>query len=88
MSSTDPTGTAAEGPAPEPADTEAIQSEIERTRAELGETVAALADKADVKAQASAKADALKQRAPVIAGGAGLLALLVLRRRRRRRRRG
>jgi hypothetical protein len=36
-------------------DPEQIQQEIEATRAELGETVAALAQKADVKAQARSK---------------------------------
>lgn len=34
---------------------EQIQAEIDTTREELGETVAAVADKADVKAQARAK---------------------------------
>jgi ElaB/YqjD/DUF883 family membrane-anchored ribosome-binding protein len=36
-------------------DPQQIQQEIETTRAELGETVAALAQKADVKAQARQK---------------------------------
>jgi ElaB/YqjD/DUF883 family membrane-anchored ribosome-binding protein len=40
-----------------------IQQDIEETRAELGETVAAVAEKTDVKKQAQAKADELKQEA-------------------------
>ena len=49
-----------EGGAREPA---AIRADIERTRAELGETAAAVAEKADVKAQATAKVDEVKQQA-------------------------
>jgi ElaB/YqjD/DUF883 family membrane-anchored ribosome-binding protein len=49
-----------EGMAREP---EQIREEIKRTRAEMGETVAAVADKADVKKQAQAKADQLKGQA-------------------------
>jgi ElaB/YqjD/DUF883 family membrane-anchored ribosome-binding protein len=41
-------------------DPEQIQREIERTRAELGDTVEALAHKADVKAQAKQKLDETK----------------------------
>jgi hypothetical protein len=41
-------------------DTEQLRREIERTRAELGATVEALSHKADVKAQARAKADQAK----------------------------
>jgi ElaB/YqjD/DUF883 family membrane-anchored ribosome-binding protein len=37
-----------------------LRRDIERTRSELGETVDALAQKADVKAQVSAKADDVK----------------------------
>jgi ElaB/YqjD/DUF883 family membrane-anchored ribosome-binding protein len=37
-----------------------IRDEIEETRGELGETVAAVAEKTDVKQQAQAKADELK----------------------------
>jgi hypothetical protein len=44
-------------------DTEQLRREIERTRAELGQTVEALSHKADVKAQARARADAAKQQA-------------------------
>ncbi|HEX4668485.1 MAG TPA: DUF3618 domain-containing protein [Solirubrobacterales bacterium] len=40
-----------------------IRQDIEETRAELGETVAAVAEKTDVKKQAQAKADELKQQA-------------------------
>ena len=41
-------------------DPEELRRRIEHTREELGETVSALSDKTDVKAQASAKADELK----------------------------
>ncbi len=40
-----------------------IREEIEETRGEMGETVEALAEKADVKAQARQKIDELKQSA-------------------------
>jgi len=40
-----------------------IREEIEETRGELGETVAAVAEKTDVKQQAQAKADELKSQA-------------------------
>jgi ElaB/YqjD/DUF883 family membrane-anchored ribosome-binding protein len=40
-----------------------IREEIEETRGELGETVAAVAEKTDVKQQAQAKADELKGQA-------------------------
>ena len=39
-----------------------IRSDIEETREQLGETVEALAEKADVKGQAKAKVDETKQR--------------------------
>lgn len=42
---------------------EEIRSDIDQTREELGETVAAVADKADLKKQAKAKADELKAQA-------------------------
>jgi hypothetical protein len=42
---------------------EEIRADIEQTRRELGDTAAAVAAKADVKAQAKAKADETKQRA-------------------------
>ena len=44
-------------------DTEQLRGEIERTRAELGATVEALSHKADVKAQARAKAGQVKVQA-------------------------
>jgi hypothetical protein len=55
--STEGTATSAAGgtPAP-PDDQQALQEEIERTRQHLGETVDALAAKADVKARAQQKA--------------------------------
>jgi chromosome segregation ATPase len=42
------------------ADTEQLQREIEQTRGELGDTVEALAEKADVKRQAKQKIDGAK----------------------------
>lgn len=55
---------------------EEIEADIERTRRDLGDTVAAVAEKADVKAQAKAKVEEakarLKAKAPDSAGeGAG-----------------
>ena len=53
-----PVGTPAQpvsGPAPLPEDPALLRSEIERTRLELGDTVAALAGKTDVKARAKEK---------------------------------
>lgn len=72
-----------------------IEAEIERTRGELGETAAALAEKADVKQQARQKFEQTKQaaqarlaegdnRMPVLAAVGGLLVVAVIRRRRRR----
>ncbi len=67
--STEETPTPAAGPAPdstaesakgEPRDPEQIKAEIQETREELGETVAALAEKADVKAQARKKVSETK----------------------------
>lgn len=40
-----------------------IRTEIEQTREELGETVAAVAEKTDVKGQAQAKAEEMKEQA-------------------------
>lgn len=81
MSNTDPRQ--AEAPlatAPDPSDGEAIRHDIERIREDLGETIGALSEKADVKAQASAKA------APVIATAIALVVIVWMVRRRRRRR--
>ena len=47
-----------------------IRSEIEETREQLGETVEALAEKADVKGQAKAKVEETKQRFTRKAGDA------------------
>jgi ElaB/YqjD/DUF883 family membrane-anchored ribosome-binding protein len=55
-----PAGT---GAGRESRDPEEIRADIEGTRAELGETVAAVAEKTDVKRQAQDKADELKQQA-------------------------
>ena len=71
MTTGDPSGMVPSDPASsEPTDAEAIRKEIEDTREELGDTVAALSAKADVKAQASAKADQFKRRAHEISGDA------------------
>jgi non-homologous end joining protein Ku len=45
---------------PEPTDADAIRSDIERTRAELADTVEQVIGKLDVKAQAADKVDAVK----------------------------
>ena len=70
-----------------------VQEEIEHTRAEMGETVAALAEKTDVKRQASKALDSAKVSATgtgarikeavgthraAVAGGAAVLAAAVL----------
>jgi ElaB/YqjD/DUF883 family membrane-anchored ribosome-binding protein len=59
----DTTENPAGGGAPEgePQTPEQIRAEIERTQQELGDTVEALAQKTDVKAQASARIDAAKE---------------------------
>jgi hypothetical protein len=51
-------GTTVNGAAATP---EELRREIERTRLELGETVAALAEKTDVKARAREKADEVRE---------------------------
>lgn len=53
-----------------PDDLEQLRAEIEQTREHLGDTVDQLAAKADVKAQAQAKAADLTQRAKDTAGQA------------------
>jgi ElaB/YqjD/DUF883 family membrane-anchored ribosome-binding protein len=53
-------GPAADPSAAGPREPEEIQREIEQTRDELGDTVAALAHKTDVKAQAKQKLDDTK----------------------------
>jgi ElaB/YqjD/DUF883 family membrane-anchored ribosome-binding protein len=45
--------------------TEQIRAEIDQTREEMGDTVAAVAAKTDVKAQAQAKVDEVKAQAKV-----------------------
>jgi hypothetical protein len=62
---------------------EELRREIERTRRELGDTVDALSQKADVKQQARQKKDEVQQRVssnpkPLAAAIGGLIALLVL----------
>lgn len=47
---------------PEERSPEQIRAEIDKTRAELGDTVEALAEKTDVKARAKAKAEEVKAR--------------------------
>jgi ElaB/YqjD/DUF883 family membrane-anchored ribosome-binding protein len=56
---TQPSGDA---PAGEPQSPEEIRAEIERTREQLGDTVEALAEKTDVKAQVAKRIDAAKDR--------------------------
>jgi hypothetical protein len=71
-------------------DTEQLRREIERTRAELGQTVEALSHKADVKAQARRKAELVQSQArekpavPLAVGiGVAVVGLWLLRRKRR-----
>ena len=68
-----------------------IEAEIERTREELAETLAAVAEKADVKKQVRRKVDEAKARVPtrqiaigLAVAGVALSALLVARTVRRR----
>ena len=49
---------------------EEIEADIERTRRDLGDTVAAVAEKADVKTQAKLKVDEAKARVKEKVGGA------------------
>jgi hypothetical protein len=51
------------GSAPGKPDVEALRAEIKQTRSELGETVQALAAKADVKARAKEQVDVARERA-------------------------
>lgn len=53
-----------------PSSPDAIRADIEQTRAELAETVDALGDKLNVKAQAADKADAAKQKVAATAAQA------------------
>jgi len=88
-------GTAVSAPAPKPT-IEELRAEIKQTRAELGETVQALAAKADVKARAREQVEVARERAldtvrtnqvPIVIVVAAAMALagivLVLRGRRR-----
>ncbi|MBN9624374.1 MAG: DUF3618 domain-containing protein [Actinobacteria bacterium] len=52
---------------PEERSPEQIRADIDKTRAELGDTVEALAEKTDVKARAKAKAEEVKARAKAAA---------------------
>jgi hypothetical protein len=53
-----------------PGETDALQTDIERTREDLGDTVEALAAKADVKARAKVAATDAKERARETANAA------------------
>ena len=69
---------------------EQIRADIERTRADLGDTAEALAAKTDVKARASERIDEVKANVranpvPVAVGAVVLVGLLVWRARRARR---
>lgn len=55
-----------------------IERDIERTRAELGQTVDALAAKADLKTRAQHRAKQLREERPQALYGAGAGAVLVL----------
>lgn len=64
-------------------DPEQIQRDIERTRAELAATVAAVAEKADVKTQAKRRVDETKarveqNRVPLAIGGGVVLTALIV----------
>jgi Protein of unknown function (DUF3618) len=64
---------------------EEIRREIERTRRELGDTVDALSQKANVKEQARLKKEEVQERVasnprPLAMAVGGLIALVVLRR--------
>src|SRR3954452_5128941 len=61
--------TAVEATGPDQRSPEEIQRDIDETREELGDTAAALAQKADVKGQAKAKAEDVKQHARAKAEG-------------------
>jgi hypothetical protein len=78
-------------------DPEQVEAEIKETREDLGDTVGALAEKADLKKQAKLTADEAKERAqeripdpildnpvPVAAAAIGIVVLLLLFRRRSR----
>jgi hypothetical protein len=58
-----PGGDRTAGPAPPPSDPRQLREEIRRTRAELGDTVEALAGRLDVRARALEAAAAARQRA-------------------------
>jgi len=53
--------TAGDGETPAPESPEALRADIEETRAELGDTVEALAAKTDVKARAEDRVEGIKQ---------------------------
>lgn len=67
---------------PEERTPEQIRADIDKTRKELGDTVESLAEKTDVKAQAKAKVEDVKEQARrdpkpfAIAGGVVVLFLL------------
>lgn len=55
-----------------------LRADIERTRAQLGETVAELAYKADVKARVVNRAAAMREKSAVPIGGAVVGAILAV----------
>jgi hypothetical protein len=66
-----------------PRDPEQIQRDIERTREELAATVAAVAEKADVKTQAKRRVDETKAQvrenpAPLAIGGTAVVAMALI----------
>lgn len=66
---TDPAGATSGGDKPKPT-IEELRAEIKQTRADLGETVQALAAKADVKARAREQVEQARQRVLDAAGQA------------------
>jgi ElaB/YqjD/DUF883 family membrane-anchored ribosome-binding protein len=60
MSEREPSQTEPTGEPDPPRDPETLRGDIERTRAELGDTVEALSHKADVKAQVAGKVEERK----------------------------
>ncbi len=69
MTNAEPEGTESSGAAT-PSDPDAIRADIEQTRAELAQTVDALSDKLNVKAQAAGKVGAAKDAAKQKVAGA------------------
>ena len=63
---------------PEERSPEQIRADIDATREELGDTVEALAEKTDVKAQAKAKVEDVKENPKPFAIAGGVVVLFLL----------